>query len=109
MSQIDRQLLDTAGINVSKAAKLLQKSRQTVSRGISHVQPQYFRAYEVSKLVKYVELENVMLLPMVKKFVEENYPYKLDWVAQNSTEVSIHKYISSEETWIFLPQMVVHF
>ena len=106
MSKVDKMLLDAAGLNISQAADILSKSRQTISRGIASRGGRYFRTHEIYKLIQHVEAENKDLLPLVQRFIEDNYADHKDLIANTKLGAdSILKFLNSDSAWSFMPNV----
>jgi hypothetical protein len=106
MAIVDRQLLDAAGINISKAADILKKSRQTVSRGIANASAKYFRMQDVHLLYRHVEETNSDLIPIVQRFIKDHYADYAK-ITDSFGRESLLEYLSSQEVWFFFPTLSV--
>jgi hypothetical protein len=102
MSIIDKQFLDAAGLKISEAADILNKSRQTVSRGIANPSSRYFRFHEIHKLVSHVKSNNKELIPIVQRFLRNNIAEYAE-ISEEAAPESLLSYLDATETWFFCP------
>ncbi|WP_116489739.1 hypothetical protein [Caulobacter radicis] len=62
-----------AGLTSAGAARILDRSRQTVSRGLRQTSTTYFKYREIAKIYEAVKVENPTFAPAVLDFIQEHY------------------------------------
>lgn len=73
MADVDAKLLEMAGLTPAGAARILDRSRQTVSRGLRQTSTTYFKDREIAKIYDAVRAENPSFAPAVLDFIREHY------------------------------------
>lgn len=73
MSIRDRGLLEAAGLSISDATELFQRSRQALYQGLSH-QRDYFSAKDAMILVHHAKRSDSPRIEELIRFIDANYP-----------------------------------
>ena len=76
VGKLDQTLIRSLGISVSQIASAMEKSRQTVNRGI-HAEAEYFKAASLGKALSLWRVSEPNLYALAKQKVYEIYPFDI--------------------------------
>jgi len=101
MSARDAGLLDVAALSASKAADLIGKSRQAVSRGL-HLEEDYFNLGDVQRLHSAVVAKRPELKERIADYIRENYKALEKYVGGTPVDIDLQTAIATASSaWLF--------
>jgi hypothetical protein len=105
MAEVDAGLLAVAGLSSAKAAHILSRSRQTVSRGLRQSGHRYFKADDIAQIYDAVLRDRPDLAPRLLEFVQAQYDALSHRIEVPGPELAFKRRAeTARKIWLILPQ-----